>query len=154
MLTYQHSKSMRSGLRVLCCFAFFGLMPVTTLALAVSYNPGPLAFNTSGQSMWGSGTATMLDKSQFLGAVWNESTTFGTFTGGTTSITIPHPHLPSGFECHGILCIGGHFHTAGRIHDHIESVDTTTGVGGMILRPVLGELFPRRAVSGLTLGRE
>lgn len=130
MLTYQYSKYIKSGLRVLCCFAFLGLMPVTTRALAVSYNPGSLEFSTSGQSMWGSGAATILDKNEFLGAVWNESVTFGGFIGGTTSITIPHPHLPSGFECHGFLCTGGHFHNPGFIHDHVVSIDTTTGVAG------------------------
>ncbi len=107
-------------------------------AAPIVYDTGPLTFQTSGQSMWGEGNALILDESVFLGAVWSENATFGSgFTGGeiTTSIPVPHVHLPSGWECHGFLCSEGHFHDPGGIHIHNidgPTIDTTTGIEGNI----------------------
>ena len=79
-----------------------------------------LVFNSSGQSMWGAGNAPGLSIDRFLGVEWNTTESVGGISGSIVSTTasIPHPHLPSGWECHGILCSGGHFHNPGRIHTH------------------------------------
>ncbi len=102
----------------------------TVYANVISYNG--LDFSSSGQSMWNAGNAQGLDIDRFIGTTWNTSASLGGFTGGITDITIPypHPHLPSGWECHGLLCTSGHFHNSGGIHIHQldgGSVDTTTG---------------------------
>jgi hypothetical protein len=110
-----------------------GLAPAAALAAPVIYDPGPLVFNTAGQSMWGPGQAVQLEPSFFLGTPWSESTTVGPgFTGGIVDVIVPvpHVHLPSGWECHGFLCSGGHFHNAGGIHIHnvdVGDLDTRTG---------------------------
>ncbi len=106
--------------------------PALSFAMPTTINYDALEFNSSGQSMWGAGNAPGLDIDRFLGVEWNESVTVGGFTGGIETVTVsyPHPHLPSGWECHGVLCTSGHFHNSGTIHEHTENlgtIDTTTG---------------------------
>jgi len=107
-------------------------MPSVGFAIPVAVNYDSLTFSSSDQGMWGAGSAPGLEIDRFLGVTWDESATVGGFTGGLTNITIPylHPHLPSGWECHGFLCSSGHFHNSGGIHTHQlngGTVDTTTG---------------------------
>jgi len=116
---------------LVACLAV-GLLPGGVWATQI-YNPGTLNFSTAGQSMWGAGSATILDTSFFLGTTWNASGSFGPgISGGivNTTIPLPHLHLPSGWECHGFLCTSGHFHNSGGIHIHKvpgPTVDTRTG---------------------------
>ncbi len=119
---------MRTLGRLLC---LLGLQFVASAAIATTiiFNPG---FESNDQSMWAPGTAASFSIDRFLGVQWNESASVGGITGGIieTTIPIPHPHLPSGFECHGFLCFGGHFHNPGSIHIHEidgPSVDTRLG---------------------------
>ena len=109
-----------------------GLQLVASAAIADQIEFNNLEFQSSGQSMWGPGDAPGLIIDRFLGVTWDESASIGGITGGIieTTIPIPHPHLPSGWECHGFLCIGGHFHDPGFIHIHEidgPSVDTRVG---------------------------
>ncbi len=110
-----------------------GLLPGAALALPAVYDPGPLVFNTAGQSMWGPGQATQLESSVFLGTTWSENIPVGPgISGGVVDVIVPvpHVHLPSGWECHGFLCSGGHFHNPGGVHIHlvdIGDIDTSTG---------------------------
>lgn len=114
-------------------FAFLAITtPSICFALPTTINYDSLAFNSAGQGMWGAGSAPGLDIDRFLGTTWNESVTLGGFTGGVENVTVsyPHPHLPSGWECHGFLCTSGHFHNSGSIHTHTDNlgtIDTTTG---------------------------
>ena len=110
------------------------LMPVASLAAPIPYDSGLLEFSTTGQSMWGPGQSATLDESFFLGTTWNESANVGPgIAGGIEPVTVPvpHLHLPSGFECHGILCTSGHFHNPGSVHTHTIdtglTIDTRTG---------------------------
>ena len=102
----------------------------TVCANVVSYNN--LDFSSTGQSMWSPGSAQGLNIDRFIGTTWNTSPHLGGFTGGIETVTAsyPHPHLPSGWECHGVLCSSGHFHNPGSIHTHTKNlgtIDTTTG---------------------------
>jgi len=55
----------------------------------VTYEAGPLAFSTTGQSMWGSGGATVLQDSVFVGTEWtNKSTGIGGFTGSVSTVKV------------------------------------------------------------------
>jgi hypothetical protein len=55
----------------------------------VTYDAGPLAFATTGQSMWGSGGATVLKDSVFVGTEWkNKSTGIGGFTGSVSTVKV------------------------------------------------------------------
>ncbi|MGH7390144.1 MAG: PEP-CTERM sorting domain-containing protein [Candidatus Rokuibacteriota bacterium] len=108
-------------------------LSVPSLAAAITYDTGPLVFQTTGQSMWGSGQAAQLEASFFLGTTWSESASIGGIAGGvveTTTIPVPHVVLPSGWECHGFLCTGGHFHNPGGIvivNIPGPDIDTRTG---------------------------
>ena len=58
----------RKGFKVL---AFLILAAASAHAGAsVIYDPGPLLFTTTNQSMWGTGNATVISKSVFLGPQW------------------------------------------------------------------------------------
>jgi hypothetical protein len=106
-------------------------LPAGAWAAPLLVEYGNLQFQSTGQSMWGAGNAPGLTIDRFLGVEWNDSATLGGTTGDvfTTSVPYPHPHLPSGWECHGFLCTGGHFHDPGGIHIHEAdvTVDTRTG---------------------------
>lgn len=57
---------------------------------AVIYQSGELTFATANQSMWGSGGATVIDKSFFLGTQWNTPTaTLGEIFGSQNTIIVP-----------------------------------------------------------------
>ena len=66
-------------------------------AAIVSYDASTVSFQSSDQSMWGSGDAPQLDEQQFIGTTWNESTDFGEITGSErtrvigTGGTVPNP---------------------------------------------------------------
>lgn len=53
--------------------ATIGLAFVAPSADAAIYDPGPLLFETFGQSMWDTGDAAVISNSAFLGASWNAS---------------------------------------------------------------------------------
>jgi hypothetical protein len=53
------------------------------------YDPGPLNFSTTGQSMWGPGNATIFTNSVFLGPQWtNKTLGVGGFAGSLSTVTI------------------------------------------------------------------
>ena len=108
-----------------------GLQLVAATAIAGPITYDNLDFQSTGQSMWGPGDASGLNIDSFLGVQWNESASIGSIAGGINTFTVPTPHLhaPSGWECHGFLCTGGHFHNSGGIHIHDTNVtvDTRTG---------------------------
>ena len=59
-------------------------------ALAGIYNPGPLAFITSGQGIWGPGSAPGFTFDEFLGTQWNTGTaTLGGIVGKKDEVVIP-----------------------------------------------------------------
>jgi len=67
----------------------------TSIADHITYDAGGLDFSSADQSMWGPGEAFQLDETYFVGAQWNETTSFGSIgnfpgTGGT----IPNPARP------------------------------------------------------------
>lgn len=109
-----------------------GLQFVAVTAFAETINFNDMGFQSDDQSMWAAGTAPGFSIDRFLGVTWNESATIGGITGSIveTTIPIPHPHLPSGWECHGFLCTSGHFHNSGGIHIHdvgLPPVDLRAG---------------------------
>lgn len=111
------------------------IAPMAALAVPTQLDFGNLQFTSSGQSMWGEGTAIQLNESFFLGETWNTTGSLGDISGGVleTTIPVPHPHLPSGWECHGFLCSSGHFHDPGGIHIHnVAGPDIDTRTGGVI----------------------
>jgi hypothetical protein len=73
-----------------------GLLALSALALAslnvraaVIYDPGPLMFQTTDQSMWGTGDATVLSNSVFIGPQWtNKTVGVGGFTGSQSTVTV------------------------------------------------------------------
>jgi hypothetical protein len=74
----------------------------TSVNAAIMYDGGSLNFESSGQSMWGSGTAFRKDESVFLGAQWsNKTASFGGIEGSAnehvpgTGGTIPNPEYPA-----------------------------------------------------------
>lgn len=93
-----------------------------------------LAFDSHDQSMWTPGQAGGLDIDRFLGVTWDESASVGGITGSvsTTTVEIPHFHSPSGWECHGFLCTGGHFHKLGGVHTHEKDTTLDTRTGGAV----------------------
>lgn len=112
-----------------------GVQLAASPAVADQIDFNNLQFQSSGQSMWAPGNAPGFNIDRFLGVQWNESASVGGITGGIieTTIPIPHPHLPSGWECHGFLCTGGHFHNPGSIHIHeIDGPDVDTRLGGQV----------------------
>jgi hypothetical protein len=56
---------------------------------AAIYDPGPLLFTTTDQSMWGTGDATVIANSVFVGPQWtNQTVGVGGFTGSRSTVTI------------------------------------------------------------------
>jgi hypothetical protein len=57
---------------------------------AIMYDSGALAFESSGQSMWDSGTAFRKEDSVFLGAQWtNKTASIGGIAGSANEVVIP-----------------------------------------------------------------
>ncbi len=108
--------------------------PSSVLAAPVTVDFGSLDFSSTNQGMWGAGVAAGLNIDRFLGTTWNESATVGGIIGeiSNTSISWPHLHAPSGWECHGFLCSGGHFHNSGGIHIHTNSLTLDTRSGAQL----------------------
>ncbi|GMR22525.1 MAG: hypothetical protein BMS9Abin37_0881 [Acidobacteriota bacterium] len=128
-------KTRNKGVKKSWLLLGFGLQLVASAAIADQIAFNNLQFQSSGQSMWAPGNAPGLNINRFLGVQWNESAKVGGITGGIieTTIPVPHPHLPSGFECHGFLCSGGHFHNKGGIHIHeIDGPDVDTRLGAEV----------------------
>ena len=77
----------RKGFKVL---AFLILAAASAHAGAsVIYDPGPLLFTTTNQSMWGTGNATVISKSVFLGPQWtNQTVTVGKIIGDVNETTV------------------------------------------------------------------
>ncbi|MCZ6640248.1 MAG: PEP-CTERM sorting domain-containing protein [Gammaproteobacteria bacterium] len=123
----ERKRNIFSGVLLAISLQFVAL---ATFAAPIIYDN--LDFQSDNQSMWAAGSAPGFSVNRFLGVEWNESATVGGITGSIveTTIPIPHPHLPSGFECHGFLCTSGHFHNSGGIHIHEidgPSVDLRVG---------------------------
>ncbi|MCB2102288.1 MAG: PEP-CTERM sorting domain-containing protein [Rhodobacterales bacterium] len=57
-------------------------------AIPVQYD---LTFETSGQSLWDTGTAVTLDKTQFLGAAWQDKSVGLDLITGSDDTTLPNP---------------------------------------------------------------
>ena len=112
--------------------ALIATAPVAAIAVPINFNN--LAFESTDQGMWASGAAPGLVIDRFLGVEWNESASTGSITGDVSITTIPTPHLhaPSGWECHGFLCTGGHFHNSGSIHIHETDISIDTRLGAEV----------------------
>ena len=68
---------------------------------AVIYDPGALQFDSSGQSMWGTGPSFRKEESTFVGAQWtNKTATIGGIAGSENDVVIPgtDPQYTSVFE--------------------------------------------------------
>lgn len=93
-----------------------------------------LQFQSTGQSMWGPGNAPGLSIDRFLGVQWNDSATLGGIAGSVfvTTVEFPVAELPSGWECHGFLCSGGHFHNPGGITIHEANITVDTRAGAKV----------------------
>ena len=58
---------------------------------ATIYNPGPLVFESTGQSMWDSGSAFRIEDSMFLGTQWsNKTATIGGIAGDANQEITPN----------------------------------------------------------------
>lgn len=117
-----------------CVALLVGMATMPALAAPMLLQYGDLQFQSTGQSMWGPGNAPGLSIDRFLGVQWNESASLGAIAGDvfTTTVEYPHLHAPSGWECHGFLCSGGHFHNPGGIHIHEANVTVDTRSGGKV----------------------
>lgn len=74
-----------------------------TAQAAVVYKSGALSFETANQSMWGSGAATVIDRSFFLGTQWNTGTArLGEIFGNQNTVIVPGV----GSQTVRIPCIG------------------------------------------------
>jgi hypothetical protein len=78
------------GKALATALAFSALcVPSGKTGATVIYDPGPLNFSTANQSIWGTGDATVLSKSVFLGPQWtNKTVGVGGFTGSLSTVTI------------------------------------------------------------------
>jgi len=70
--------------------ALAGTFMFSNAHAAVMYDSGALAFESSGQSMWDSGTAFRKEDSVFLGSTWtNKTATIGGIAGNANEVVIP-----------------------------------------------------------------
>jgi hypothetical protein len=60
-----------------------------TAHAAIIYDPGALAFESTGQSMWDSGTAFQQSASTFIGSTWTATATIGGIAGSADAVVIP-----------------------------------------------------------------
>lgn len=66
-----------------------GLIGVSAHAVVI-YDPGALGFESSGQSMWGTGDAFRKEESVFVGSEWtNRTATIGGIAGSANEVVIP-----------------------------------------------------------------
>lgn len=80
----------RSRPRIAIIAGIAGAALGATATAAATYDPGTLLFETTGQSMWGSGQALTLDRSLFLGTTWNSPTArIGEIIGNANQVIIP-----------------------------------------------------------------
>ena len=98
-----------------------------TAGATAIYDPGPLNFSTEEQSMWGTGPATVLTDSVFLGPQWtNRTATLGGIIGTRTDVTtITNPRWWAWAACKAtinIFCGNEPTPTIGSV-----TVDTRTG---------------------------
>lgn len=88
--------------------AFVGTFMFSNAYAAIMYDSGALAFESSGQSMWDSGTAFRKEDSVFLGPEWtNKTATIGGIAGSaneevipaTSGVTVPVWHPTPSWSC-------------------------------------------------------
>jgi len=90
-ITFKPSCShLTTGKRLATALALSALCVASGKASATAvYDPGPLMFSTTDQSMWGTGNATVFKNSVFLGPQWtNKTVGVGGFTGSLSTVTI------------------------------------------------------------------
>ncbi len=109
-------------------------LPSAALATPTVIDFGALDFSSTNQGMWGSGSAPGLNIDRFIGTSWNISQPVGQIYGQISSTTLswPHYHWPSGWECHGFLCVNGHYHHPGYWHTHHSTIHTDTRSGARL----------------------
>jgi hypothetical protein len=93
-ITFKPSSHLAARRPLVAALALLALWAASGTASAVAiYDPGPLNFSTVDQSMWGTGPATVLTDSVFVGPQWtNKTATLGAIIGSvteTTTITNP-----------------------------------------------------------------
>jgi len=77
----------RSGARFLAAAAL--VLASGGAGAAAIYDPGPLVFEAKNQSMWGTGNATVIANSVFLGPQWtNRTVGVGNIIGSQTTVTV------------------------------------------------------------------
>ena len=91
MQTYASSSGERLTTIVAASLFAFGLAAFGSIANAgVMYDTGALEFESTGQSMWGSGTAFRAADSEFVGTIWNDKTaTIGGIAGDENEVVFP-----------------------------------------------------------------
>ena len=69
---------------------FLGVFLVPSKSMATVYDYTNLNFETSGQSMWGTGTSYQIDETAFFGVEWdNKTVPFGKIIGGVSNACAP-----------------------------------------------------------------
>jgi len=67
-----------------------GVFMLPSKSMATIYDFTDLNFETSGQSMWNTGTSYQLDETVFYGAEWeNKKVTVGSIAGGRSNVCVP-----------------------------------------------------------------
>ncbi len=70
---------------------FLGIFLTPYKSMATIYDFSDLYFETSGQSMWNTGTTYQFDETVFLGSEWkNKTVTVGGITGGRSNVCVPY----------------------------------------------------------------
>lgn len=104
---------MRTTLRTIA--SFVGVLLVPAAHAAVMYDAGALNFESTNQSMWGSGSAYVNSNSVFVGTQWsNKTATIGGIAGDANTVIIPgtndytirwfEPRINLGFTSIGCGC--------------------------------------------------
>ena len=109
-----HWSRIRTSIRtIVLAVCAWMLLVLPGTATALMYDAGMLDFQSSGQSMWGEGTAYQMQGSSFVGTEWVDKTaTIGDILGSAGSSSywtdqwVPVPW----FECRGFLCSDGVWH--------------------------------------------
>jgi PEP-CTERM motif len=134
-------------------------LAASTIAQAVPVNTGALSFQTSGQNMWGQGSAVMFNEVLDLGTSWSTgTTTIGGVAGGVSTIPgIPIVHNHSYSEkhtvhCHSVVCLGADPHPKVpephiRVETHATTITVDTRTGGTASASTSGNV-------GLLLGAQ
>ena len=74
--------------RTLAAAGILLVAPLTAQAVPFTYE---LEFQTTGQSLWDTGTETTLDKTAFLGAAWQDKSAKLDLIAGNEDTNVPNP---------------------------------------------------------------